>query len=169
GGGEDAKKGERRHHGNGGEGAVHNVNCKRRGKRTPPLRHDSAFQQKRGTGACSRRGDRTRSRPSTAGSVGKTRKSSRAATPHGSLHRAFGGPGKQVGIPDGVYLDRASKWAMFPWAYPGRGQDKGKLFQGQSILRRTHCTRVADKNGERRLPLQKVDVYTLSLRLVRSR
>ncbi|KEG08280.1 TcC31.12 [Trypanosoma grayi] len=58
---------------------------------------------------------------------------------------------------------------MSPWAYPGRGEDKGQLFQGHSILRRTHHTRVADQSGERRLPLQKVDADTLSLHWARSR
>ncbi|KEG14535.1 hypothetical protein DQ04_00421140 [Trypanosoma grayi] len=38
-------------------GTAHNVNHKRHGKCTPPLRHDSAFHKKRGTGACSRSSD----------------------------------------------------------------------------------------------------------------
>ncbi|KEG07057.1 hypothetical protein DQ04_11091020 [Trypanosoma grayi] len=58
---------------------------------------------------------------------------------------------------------------MPPWAYPARGQDKGQLFEGHSILRRTHHKRVADQNDERRLPLQQVDVDTLSLHWIRSR
>ncbi|KEG06908.1 putative target of rapamycin (TOR) kinase 1 [Trypanosoma grayi] len=58
---------------------------------------------------------------------------------------------------------------MFPWACPGREQDKGQFFQGPSILRRTHHTRAADQNDERRLPLQKVDADTLSPRWVWSR
>ncbi|KEG08683.1 TcC31.12 [Trypanosoma grayi] len=58
---------------------------------------------------------------------------------------------------------------MSPLACPDRGQEKGQLFQGHSILRRTHHTRVADQNDERRLPLQKVDADTLSLRWAWSR
>ncbi|KEG06658.1 hypothetical protein DQ04_12861010 [Trypanosoma grayi] len=42
------------------------------------------------------------------------------------------------------------------------GRSRENFFKGHSILRRTHRTRVADKNGERRFPLQQVDVDTLS-------
>ncbi|KEG06395.1 TcC31.12 [Trypanosoma grayi] len=163
------QKGKRHHHGNGGGGTAHNVNHKRHGKPTPPIRHDSTFYQKRGTGACSRSGDRTRSRPSPAGSVGETRRPSRATTQHSSLHRALGRPGKQVGTPDGTHVDEISKWAMFLWAYPVSRKEYGKLFEGHSILRRTDHTRVADKTDERKLPLQQVDVDTPSLHWIRSR
>ncbi|KEG07072.1 rab1 small GTP-binding protein, partial [Trypanosoma grayi] len=125
--------------------------------------------QKRGTGACSRSGDRTRSQPSTAGSVGETRRPPRAATQHSSLHRAVGRFGQQIRTPDGIYVNEVSKWALTPWAYPDREKDEVQLFQGHSILRRTHRTRVTDKNDESKLPLQQVDVDTLSLRWVWSR
>ncbi|KEG06113.1 TcC31.12 [Trypanosoma grayi] len=58
---------------------------------------------------------------------------------------------------------------MFPWAYPVSRKEYGQLFQGHSILRRTHRTRVANKNDESKLPLQQVGVDTPSLHWIRSR
>ncbi|KEG07194.1 hypothetical protein DQ04_10601020 [Trypanosoma grayi] len=131
---------------------AHKVNRTRHGKCTPTMRHGGAFLTKRGVGACRRRSDRTQSPPSTAGSAGETSRPPIVITQQGSLRGALGPPGKQVGTSDDICLGGVGNWAMPPWACLDSWQDKGQLFQGHSILRRTHRTRVTDKNDERRLP-----------------
>ncbi|ORC91516.1 rab1 small GTP-binding protein, partial [Trypanosoma theileri] len=77
---------------------------------------------------------------------------------------------KQVRAIDIIDVNDLGKWATASWTLPEPvTQGLCAPFKGHNIIHRSHRTRVATKEEEERLPLQQVDVGTLSIKWIRER
>ncbi|KAG8340843.1 hypothetical protein ERJ75_000490000 [Trypanosoma vivax] len=122
----------------------------------------AAHPIKRCAGACGHGGDRTLFWCENSDAAGETR------GPTGALGRHF----EQLREVDGTHAEDARGMAKLPCVPPKTvGKDKASRppFNGHVVLRRTRITGAATEEGQQRLPLQKVDVWTLSLEWVNRR
>ncbi|KAH9599312.1 hypothetical protein LSM04_005091 [Trypanosoma melophagium] len=128
--------------------------------------HDrSAKGSERGAGTRRGSSSRTRSRPTTPSTARGKRRPLGPLKKHGAISRQLGRSRKQASATDIIDAKDLEKWAI---PEPVK-QVVCAPFRGHNMLRRSHRTRVATKEKEEQLPLQRIDVGTLPNKWVRER
>ncbi|ORC85170.1 uncharacterized protein TM35_000371430 [Trypanosoma theileri] len=150
--------GQRNHKRNAKRRKVNHTNYKRYGKYSSALRHCSSLHQERSFGPRRGGSGRTQSRPKIINAARETRGPHGTLTQHGALSGPLGRNNKQISTPDIIDVRELEQWELPEFT----GQHFGVPFKGHNILQRSHRTRVATKDEEARLPLQQIDVGTLS-------
>ncbi|KAH8608595.1 hypothetical protein ERJ75_001291100 [Trypanosoma vivax] len=131
-----------------------------------------AFNKTGRAGARSRGGDRTRFGPENCDAAGETRGPTRVVAQHRAVPGTLGRHFEQLCEVGGPHVGDAGGMAKLPWA-PAKAPCKDKapvpLFNGHNFLRLPRITEAAAEEEQRRLPLQRVNVWTLSLEWARRR
>ncbi|ORC85168.1 uncharacterized protein TM35_000371410 [Trypanosoma theileri] len=157
--------GPRNHKRNGGRRKVNVIDHKRYGKYSSALRNDSSLNKERSFGPRRGGSGRTRSRSTIINTVRETCRPHGTPTQHSALSGPLGRHIKQVRTLDIIDVRELEEWELPESAT----RHFGAPFKGHDILQRSHHTRVATKDDEARLPLQQIDLGTLSTKWIRGR
>ncbi|ORC89420.1 uncharacterized protein TM35_000121950 [Trypanosoma theileri] len=141
------------------------INRTRYGKHSSALRYDSSLHKERSFGPRRGSSGRTPSRPKIINAVRETCRSHGTPTQHSALSGPLGRNNKQISTPDIIDERELEKWELPEFTR----QHFCAPFKGHNILQRSHRTRVATKDEEARLPLQQINIGTLSTHWIRER
>ncbi|ORC92306.1 uncharacterized protein TM35_000045200 [Trypanosoma theileri] len=150
---------------------INALNDERHGKHSSALRNGSSLHEERSFGPRRGRSGRTRSQSTIINAARKTRGPHGTLTEYGALSGSLGRHIKQIVTPHIINLRELGKWAAEKCGTPEPATQQGLCapFKGHNILQRSHRTRVETKDEEARLPLQQIDVRTLSTKWIRAR